>query len=391
MNIEVGFATTEAQKEGVYALRYRVSVEELKAYQDIADHARKHLKRSCDKTGHIIYATVDGEYAGTLVINWGGDAPFEEETRQLYKLDPFLERVPAREIITTSGLVVLPQHRKTGLLFHMLAKITEFSNQHAVQLIFLECRPHLLNLYRKMGFRSYTRTVHHAYLGLMVPLVMVVEDVAHLESVGSPILAFRHTRELTSQVPKLVADLLPPDAAAPGLEAAQEWTRLAERLSQEAEDRIGIFDGVAQADVDRVLAQSNIIECQRGDEVIRKGSVERTVFVVLSGSVEVREENRVVAALSPGEVLGGSLCCAASARQRFCSHRQHPHPRPERNHLAQAPDRAAGGCPAVPQPGASWRSVWYCSTTGPSRWGRDAPCLGLPSAGAAVYRARPIT
>jgi hypothetical protein len=306
MSIEVGYATTDVEKEGVYALRYRVYVEELKAYQDIADHARKQLRRSFDATGHILYAAVDGETVGSLVINWGDDAPFDDVTRQLYNLDPFLERVQPHDIITTSGFVVLPQHRKSGLLFHLLAKIAEFSNGHGAQLIFLECRPHLLNLYRKLGFRSYTRTVHHAQHGLMVPLVMVIEDVAHLEALGSPLLAFRNTRALVSEVPSRVADLLPSAgvAATSGEQAVQEWARVAERLSQEAKHRIGIFDGLAQADVDRILAQSNIIQCRRGDEVIRKGAMDRTMFVVLSGSVEVRTGNEVVAALSAGEVLG---------------------------------------------------------------------------------------
>ena len=66
----------------------------------------------------------------------------------------------------------------------------------------------------------------------------------------------------------------------------------------------GIFHGFPREQLDRLLSTSNVIECRRGDEVIRRGAVDRTIFVVLDGSVEVRKNGRVVAVMSRGEVVG---------------------------------------------------------------------------------------
>ncbi len=63
-----------------------------------------------------------------------------------------------------------------------------------------------------------------------------------------------------------------------------------------------------------MLASSHVIQCAPGDYLIRRGQVARTVFVVLSGSLEVRDGERVVATTTEGEVLGEVAFLLSSSR-----------------------------------------------------------------------------
>ena len=52
------------------------------------------------------------------------------------------------------------------------------------------------------------------------------------------------------------------------------------------------------------LGKSNIIRCSAGDRVLKKGGVARNMFVVLDGTLEVRDEGELLRVFSPGDVFG---------------------------------------------------------------------------------------
>lgn len=64
------------------------------------------------------------------------------------------------------------------------------------------------------------------------------------------------------------------------------------------------FDGFEAGDVEALLGQAAMVERSRGEVVARHGEPADAFLVVLSGEVEVRQGDRVVATFGPGEVLG---------------------------------------------------------------------------------------
>ena len=54
MDLQFQFATTTAEREAVYRLRYEVYVEERGAYKDVADHENRLLFDTYDQTGHLL-------------------------------------------------------------------------------------------------------------------------------------------------------------------------------------------------------------------------------------------------------------------------------------------------------------------------------------------------
>jgi CRP-like cAMP-binding protein len=67
---------------------------------------------------------------------------------------------------------------------------------------------------------------------------------------------------------------------------------------------VSAFHAFTDEETERCLARSNVIECTAGDHVLKKGGVARNVFVVLAGTLEARDEDRVVGVLSTGDVFG---------------------------------------------------------------------------------------
>ena len=61
---------------------------------------------------------------------------------------------------------------------------------------------------------------------------------------------------------------------------------------------------MSEAEAARALDKSNIIECRAGDRLLKKGGVARNLFVVLDGTVEVRDGETPLAVFGPGDVFG---------------------------------------------------------------------------------------
>lgn len=74
MNVTLTVATTEAEREAIYRLRYEIYVEEMNIFGDGADHAQRRLEDANDATARLMYAAIDGEVVGSMRLNFGADA-----------------------------------------------------------------------------------------------------------------------------------------------------------------------------------------------------------------------------------------------------------------------------------------------------------------------------
>jgi len=71
-----------------------------------------------------------------------------------------------------------------------------------------------------------------------------------------------------------------------------------------AETQLSALEGLSDDEVARCLGRSNIIECNAGDKILKKGSVARNMFVVLDGNLEARDEDTLLRVMGPGDVFG---------------------------------------------------------------------------------------
>ncbi|HEU5302625.1 MAG TPA: cyclic nucleotide-binding domain-containing protein [Acidimicrobiia bacterium] len=299
MAFEVAEARTVEEKEAVYRFRYSVYVEEMGRYQGSADHEGRRLVEAEDETSWIFFAKEGDDVVGTARLSWG-ERGFSERQVDEYSLAPFLDQIPHRHLAIGERVMVTPRLRGTGLVDDLLACRHETAIAHDVRVQFSACEPHLLSLYLGQGRRTYaTRNINSPEAGYLIPLVVF--------PLGTDVLVGLDDRA-PDAAPDCVAEILTGRGGAvlsPLMSGEGDYTAQLRSTLHEIEGlEISAFHSFTDDEVERCLARSNVIECAVGDHVIKKGGVARNLFVVLAGTLEVRDGDRVVAALAEGDVFG---------------------------------------------------------------------------------------
>ena len=304
----IGIAETDEEKRAVYRFRYDVYVEEMGRYQTVADHKQRILYEEVDEQSRIRYATVDGDVVATVRLTWGGDAPFPQRMIDQYGLAPFLAELPASAIAVGERGMVRPDLRGTDLLIQLIGSSFEFANENRIQLAFGDCEPHLLNLYLGLGQRTYSKTnINSLEAGYLIPIVFVVEDIAYLRQLNSPLLPYLRDFGDDARIPDCIQRVFAEGSAVLSrrqTSSASYWGEVHGALSELEANRISALDGFTEDEAALCLEKSTIIECQTGDRVLKEGGVARNLFVVLEGTLEVRDGDAVVAVLTAGDVFG---------------------------------------------------------------------------------------
>ena len=304
----IHLAEHEDEKEAVYRFRYDVYVEEMGRYGTAADHANRRLVEPEDATARIFYAAEDGVVVATSRFSWGGDAPFSERLIEHYQLAPFLaEMAPERIAVGERGMVV-PRLRGSAIFRELGNFSKSFISEKRIELIFGACEPHLLSLYVGQGCRTFSKqNVNSKEAGFLIPIVTVVEDVEYLRRIGSPNAATATDWGADARIPECVDRLITRggNVISQRLTASGAfWSEVHGALERLEQTRVAPFDGLSEGQAQRSLARSNIIECAAGDRVLKKGGVARNMFVVLGGTLEVRDGDTLVRILSAGDIFG---------------------------------------------------------------------------------------
>ena len=301
-------AVTDEQKDAVFRFRYQVYVEEMHRYRSIADHRKRQLREDVDDRSRLYLVTDKGRTVGALRFSWGGDAPFIDRHIVQYDLKPFLDCMPPEQLVVGERFMVAPEYRGTDLLFRMFQTYLKFANDHRIQLIIGDCEPHLLNLYMGLGFRTYTkRNVNSPETGYLIPLVMVPEDMGYMRRIGSPLLKVLADFGDDVRIPGAAAELLARETAVTSqifAERDEYWSQVYDALNKVENERTSPFDGMTGEQAASCLGKSSTIECVTGDRVVKKGNVARNMFIVLSGTLEVRDEDRVLGTMTVGDIFG---------------------------------------------------------------------------------------
>ncbi len=302
-------AETEAEKRAVYRLRYDVYVEEMGRYQKTADHENRLLYEPEDEHSRIWYAAEEsGAAVATARLTWGGDAPFPQRMVDQYGLDRFLAELPAEVMAVGERGMVVPRLRGTDLMMEMMATSRAWVAERRIQLMFGNCEPHLLNLYLELGHRTYSHdNFNSKEAGYLIPILFVPEDVAYLRAIDSPLADEVRDFGADARIPPILERIRREGSAVMSrtlTSSAAYWAEVHEALDELERRHVSALDGLEDDEARVVLEKSNIIECDAGDRVLKKGGVARNMFVVLDGTLEVRDGPRAFGVLGPGDVFG---------------------------------------------------------------------------------------
>lgn len=300
MGIEVRAATERADREAVFAFRYRHYCEQQGLLTDIADHERGLLFDDDDADSALFGAWEDGRVVGTIRVSAAVDGRFSPDIEHDLQIKRFTDVLDPERMVVLSRFLIEPSHRGGLVSSLLIFEVAQYCLARRDEVVLCECEPHLLGYYRSLGFRPYGE-VYSTSTFLVVPLVLFVGDLAHLQAVGSPVI-----------------DLLPPDYCPPpspealaildgagtrDLADADTRSRLLDLVSTDQHGP-SIFDGLSEAQHERLLSESFLFDFHAGDLIIGEQLSTRTLYYLLSGVVEIRVGDRLVSVATAGDLIG---------------------------------------------------------------------------------------
>ena len=202
-------------------------------------------------------------------MTWGGHG-FSARQIDEYSLAVFLDELPHEHIAVGERVMVSPHLRGTGLIDELMERRHQTALEHDVRIQFAACEPHLLSLYLGQGRRTYaTKNINTPEAGYLIPLVVFPEGPEALIGVGA------HT--VPGELPDCVEQILTGGGGAvmsPLMTGEDDYTLHLRSAMHEIENQeISVFHGFTDEEVERCLARSNVIECAKGDRVLKKGGV----------------------------------------------------------------------------------------------------------------------
>jgi len=307
----VRFAVTDEDNEASFKLRYQIYVKSMGRLKDKGDHEKEELRDEYDESARAVIAIQQGEPIGTLRLFWGGDEPFRASLIEAYSIGPFLDTLRQDQICIVERLMVTEEHRGSNVTLRMYKEVMNFVLQNRAEIVLLDCEPHHLNSYLKLGFRPFTTPYTYPGIGLVIPMALIVGDYEHLKQVGSPFAMLTKPEDLaycekTEELKRIINNKS--NVHSLTLSNTEQFLAEIQSLSPGKQWTFNstptLFDALEQSEIERLVEKSHIIACKKGNHIIEKDNSAKTMFILLSGHVAVEKNGQMIAMVSPGEVIG---------------------------------------------------------------------------------------
>lgn len=307
----VHLARTPEEREAVYRFRYRIYVEELQREIGGVDHERRMVRDAEDDKpySHHFYAGPADNIEGVVRLRvWdAGAVPTEIAGKlSLHRFGPAQARMRTCEI---GRFMIDPKRRGSRVLPSMARRTYEFlANESRVDLSFCYCRPGLVDYYRRLGARPYGAEPVDEPEGMELPLVSVLSDYAYYRQVKSPMAHWvkkyfgRNKRAPVDTTD--FAHLFDDGAQNVITDRRAVWDELSDALHAAAVAGGSFLDGLPETALRQLMAHGFIMDVPEGRLITREGHIERELYVILSGAVEVFRDGQTIARLGRGDVFG---------------------------------------------------------------------------------------
>jgi hypothetical protein len=306
--LSIGIASSAAEQEECFRLRYRVYVDEMGKQPGVADHKRKLLTDGHDRNATILYVTDGNQIVGTMRMIFAADE-IPEGYKSRYDLDTAFAGIPREQIVFTGYLIVALEWRQTRSLWYIFERAYRDARARGVWLDLIHCTPSLVALYETMGFRRFRQNFIDPDYGMRIPLALVADDMAHLGHIRSPLARLaedfkndpEHGRWFTET---FSAYAQPSCARIMGTEDFLAY--VAEHIYM---DDHPLLRGLAKDEANRVVKSGTILRVRRGEVILRAGDAGSEMFMLLAGAAEVRGRAKgggtvVLQTLGKGQIFG---------------------------------------------------------------------------------------
>lgn len=307
--IQVNVAQSKEDRLGVYHFRFQVLAEELGITGSDIDEKAESVIDEHDRVSDQVYVTRNDEIVASIRLFSGKDKIPREFTEN-YGLKTFAE-FDSKALSFTGRLTVDARLRRANSKVPALISSTAFKMalKNGALFDFTHCTPELVVLYERLGYRRYTDNFSHPDLGLQVPLVMVLHDVEHLIRTKSPFADIVRNIDAPKESVHWFHRTFPDAAISVGAKADDEqkfWEFLTKQMHQSPLHGIPLFEGMSFREAQQFLRSASVIQYKSQQSLTRAGEKGREMFVILSGSVEVKapRSDAILAELNRGALVG---------------------------------------------------------------------------------------
>jgi hypothetical protein len=287
---------SQAEREAVYRLRRQVLGE--------AEQGADMLVDAEDEGADLYAVEAEGKIIASIRQCRGGVVDFPPRWREIYRLDKLGEAIPLARVCVSDRLVVDPQWRDSKALGLLLAMAYRAARTHGIWIDFTHCAPGLIALYEQLGYRRYAEAFVDPEAGNRVPLLLLTEDLRHLQVVRSPLLALSRAYESAKKHPEQASEAEQASRVAQdwfratfpehasyinrrALRGSTFWRLLADRLAEPPSEAIPLFRGLDPNQIQRFLESGSVMSFKAGQTVVRPGERGEEMFIILSGLAEV--------------------------------------------------------------------------------------------------------
>ncbi len=184
-------ATTPAERESAFSVRYAVYIDEQGKQYACADHRSRTMTDELDEDAAVILVSDFEGPCGTVRANWRSSSQVRATYDTQFQLERFGPLEP-QGISICSRLAVLRRCRGTRVAGLLFREIYTVGIQTGTILSFAACASRLRPLFDRYGFREYIDPWDDPVVGRLHRLVLVLDDLEYLERVKSPFLEIAH-------------------------------------------------------------------------------------------------------------------------------------------------------------------------------------------------------
>jgi CRP-like cAMP-binding protein len=319
-------AVTPGQREAIYRFRYAILVGKRRhTTLPGVDHERRIWQTPGDEdpsTRQLFTGQPEQLDAAARWRRWApGMLPDDVCERYSLGLVDTIDELAVAEVSRIVASPHAPPNRRLAILALFQACFEAcLDPSSGADLLVFEVHPGLVREVAKLfGARRYGAALRQRSSGVLVPMLIVVSDLAQFERAGSLftplawktfVLGRRARVELGGLAARFIDDL---DA---GVEPERSWPVAEARFFRRAVARSSLFTGLRPGIVDELMARGRIRELDEGQHLVHEHEDLNEMYVVLAGCFEIFAKRKSVDVAGEGEIIGELAVLSPETRRR---------------------------------------------------------------------------
>lgn len=292
--LQVHIATHTWEKEEIYRLRYQVYVEEMG--KPLTNHSKSgQLYDDLDDRSQLIYVQVCKKIIATARLTIDSAKNYPTDLVSIFQLCKFQPEFNDDQLYALgTKLAVKKEYRNSTALYLIISEFYNILADQGIAFWFGGCNPCLIPLYERMGFRRFAPNFHDEGYGLLVPIVILVDDTEYLRAVRSPLYRQARKRAGNPATAQKFTKLFPAASKILNsrLTCPQDlWDFITRKLGKSPAG-LPIFRNLPERELMSLLASGAVFSCSPGDWLLEENIPCQDLYLLLSGSIAMRSAGK---------------------------------------------------------------------------------------------------